>query len=202
MRVIFTKKFWLDSLNNFKSVKSIALMGVLLAMLIVLSGLSNVIYIKIFDRKLSFAFLMWPIIGCLFGPIPSIILALVSDVLVFFIFPTGFPFYVGYTITLMINAFISSILFYKQNITILKVCIYKIFVNFVLHVGIESFFMKDIMKYNDEAFKTYVIGGLIKNSILLPIEVVMIILILNALFPIFHQFKLIEEEINRIERIV
>ena len=68
----------------------------------------------------------------------------------------------------------------------------------VVHVGIESLFMNDIMKWHlGEAYQAYVIGGLTKNVILWPIEVVILFLLISALLPVFKSLKLVDEDIKK-----
>lgn len=190
---IFTKQYWLDSLRNFKKVKSIALMSILMAACIVVGGLCSVFPIKLFNRTMSLIFIFWPIFAILFGPVPTTIIAGIVDLLMFVLFPTGYPMYIGYTFTQMLIGLINGLLFYKTKISILKIFISQFIINFGIHVGIESLFMADIMNYGFEAYKVYVIGGLIKNGLFLPIEITSIVIVLGALFPVLRIMKITDE---------
>lgn len=198
MKRIFSKEFYQASIKEFTKVKSIVLMSIFVALMTVVGGIFSLNPLKIADRTVSLIFLFWPVIGILFGPIAGLFIAVLVDVLMYFIFPTGYPFYVGYTIAEMAVTFISGLFFYKSNVTILKIILFEFILDIGIHVCVESFFMNDIMAWNlGEAFKTYVIGGFIKNIVLWPIETIILVLLLSALLPVFHDLKLIDENINK-----
>lgn len=189
-----TKEYWLESVSHFKKVKSIALMSIFIAVGVVIGGLSSYFPLKVFDREMSLLFILWPIVGLLFGPVPSMMLAGIVDLLVFFVFPTGYPMYIGYTLTQMLIGLINGLFFYKSKVTLLKLFIAKFIINFGIHVGIESLFMADIMNYTFEMYKTYVIGGAIKNGIFLPIETAIMFVVMGSLLPVFKVLKISNEE--------
>lgn len=188
---IFTKQYWKDSINNFKNIKSIVLMSIFMGMCVAVGGYFP---IKIFGRYVSLLFIFWPIIGFLFGPIPTMIIAGVVDLLVFFLFPTGYPMYIGYTFTQMLIGFLNGIFFYKVRISILKIFSLKLIINFVIHVFIESIFWADINNLNFAGFKAYMITGAIKNGMFLPFETIIMVLVMIAMLPVFRALKLGDEK--------
>ena len=141
MKRIFSKDFYKVSIKEFTHVKSIVLMSIFVALMTVIGGICSINPLKIADRTVSLIFLFWPLIGILFGPISGLAIAVLVDVLQFFIFPTGYPFYLGYTLAEMLIVFVSGLFFYKSNVSVLKLTIFECFVDLGVHVGIESFFM-------------------------------------------------------------
>ena len=197
MKRIFSKEFYKASLKEYTNVKSIVLMSIFVALMTIIGGIFSLNPIKIADRTVSLIFIFWPLIGILFGPIAGLSIAVLVDVLMFFIFPTGYPFYVGYTIAEMAIVFISGLFFYKSNVSILKIVIFEFILDIGIHVGVESFFMNDIMMWHlGDAFNAYVIGGLTKNLILWPIESVILFILISALLPAFKAMKAIDENID------
>lgn len=189
--MIFTKQYWKDSISSFKDIKKLVLMSIFMGLCVALGGYFP---IKIFGRYISLLFVIWPIVGFLFGPIPTMFLAGVVDLLVFFLFPTGYPMYIGYTLTQMLIGFLNGLFFYKTRISIFKIFIMKLLINFVIHVGIESIFYADIMGLNLDGFIAYMITGAAKNGIFLPFEVIIISIVLIAMIPVFRVLKLGEEK--------
>ena len=183
----FKKQYWVDSLSNFKNIKSLVMMSIFMGVCIALGGYFP---IKVFGRYISLLFVMWPIIGFLFGPIPTMMIAGIVDLLVFFLFPTGYPFYLGYTFTQMLIGFLNGLFFYKTKISILKICVLKMLINFGIHVCIESIFYADISDLNFDGFMAYALAGLTKNAIFLPFECAIISMSLFALLPVFRALKL------------
>ena len=203
MKKIFTKEYWKSSISHFYNVKSICLMAIFVALMTVIGGICSIFPLKVYGRTISLLFLFWPLIGILFGPLSGMIIAVLVDVLMFFIFPTGYPFYLGYTLAEMLIVFVSGLFFYKSNVSVLKLAIFECFVDLGVHVGIESFFMNDIMKWElGKAFKTYITGGFVKNLILWPIEVVILIFLLSAFLPMFKALKLVDEDISKTVTII
>ena len=196
MKKIFTKEYWKSSIAVFYNVKSICMMGIFIALMTAVGGICSIASPKIFGRSISLIFLFWPLLGILFGPLGASAVALIVDILMFFIFPTGYPFYLGYTLAEMLVAFVSGLMFYKSKISVLKLILFEGFLDIIVHVGIESFFMNDIMEWHlGKAYEAYVTQGLIKNLILWPIEVIILIGLISSLLPAFHALKVIEEEI-------
>lgn len=188
---LFTKQYWKDSISNFKDIKKLVLMSIFMGLCVALGGYFP---IKIFGRYISLLFVIWPIVGFLFGPIPTMILAGVVDLLVFFLFPTGYPMYIGYTFTQMLIGFLNGLFFYKTRISVLKIFIMKFTINFLVHVGIESIFYADIMDLNFDAFIAYMLTGAVKNGIFLPFEIIIISLVFIAMIPVFRTLKLGDEK--------
>ena len=203
MKKIFTKEYWKSSISHFYNVKSICLMAIFVALMTVIGGICSIFPLKVYGRTISLLFLFWPLIGILFGPLSGMVIAVLVDVLMFFIFPTGYPFYLGYTLAEMLIVFVSGLFFYKSNVSVLKLAIFECFVDLGVHVGIESFFMNDIMKWElGKAFETYITGGFVKNLILWPIEVVILIFLLSAFLPMFKALKLVDEDISKTVTII
>lgn len=203
MKKIFTKEYWKSSISHFYNVKSICLMAIFVALMTVIGGICSIFPLKVYGRTISLLFLFWPLIGILFGPLSGMVIAVLVDVLMFFIFPTGYPFYLGYTLAEMLIVFVSGLFFYKSNVSVLKLAIFECFVDLGVHVGIESFFMNDIMKWElGKAFKTYITGGFVKNLILWSIEVVILIFLLSAFLPMFKALKLVDEDISKTVTII
>ena len=92
-------------------------------------------------------------------------------------------------------AFLNGLFFYRTNVTVGKISLCKFIIDFGIHVGIESLFMKDIMKFTDSAFQTYIVGGIIKNAIFWPMECIIMFIVLSALLPVFRSFSLIDDQI-------
>ena len=203
MKKIFTKEYWKSSISHFYNVKSICLMAIFVALMTVIGGICSIFPLKVYGRTISLLFLFWPLIGILFGPLSGMVIAVLVDVLMFFIFPTGYPFYLGYTLAEMLIVFVSGLFFYKSNVSVLKLAIFECFVDLGVHVGIESFFMNDIMKWElGKAFETYITGGFVKNLILWPLEVVILIFLLSAFLPMFKALKLVDEDISKTVTII
>ena len=93
-----SKKFY-NSFTELKSVKSLAMIAMLLALRIILGFIGNST-LPFFGNnvKLSGAFLPIAITGSMFGPVPAMIVGMLGDVLSFIMNPTGGAYFPGFTI--------------------------------------------------------------------------------------------------------
>ena len=116
-----SKKFY-NSFTELKSVKSLAMIAMLLALRIILGFIGNST-LPFFGNnvKLSGAFLPIAITGSMFGPVPAMIVGMLGDVLSFIMNPTGGAYFPGFTINGFITGFIYGMFLYKNNVTPLRV---------------------------------------------------------------------------------
>lgn len=127
------------SSKQLKDVRNLVLCGVLLAMKLALAFFS--IQLTPFLR-IGFSFLTMAIIGLLFGPVIGGMFGALSDVLSYFVQPSG-PFYVGFTIVSIATGIFYGIMLYHKKIT-LKRCVAteifaSIFINMILNTLALSF---------------------------------------------------------------
>lgn len=128
-----------NSFEQLKDVRNLVLCGVLLAMKLILAFFT--IQITPF-LHIGFSFLTMAIIGLLFGPIIGGIFGALSDVLSYFVQPSG-PFYPGFTLVAIATGIFYGIMLYHKNVT-LKRCIVteifaSIFINMILNTLALSF---------------------------------------------------------------
>lgn len=182
---MFSKKFS-TSIAKLKSTKYIALLGILIALKIAIS--SN--YITIGDNlRVYFTFFIVAIEASIFGPAVSLISGFVSDILGFIIFPSG-NFFIGYTISAMLSNFIYAMFLYEQNITILKIALSKITVNLFVNVILGSTWSAIMFK---KAYIYYLAKSIVKNTLLLPIEITILVVAFTVLLPILTKKGLIKQ---------
>lgn len=118
-----SKKFY-NSFTELKSVKSLAMIAMLLALRIILGFIGNST-LPFFGNnvKLSGAFLPIAITGSMFGPVPAMIVGMLGDVLSFIMNPTGGAYFPGFTINGILTGLIYGLFLYKNEVTVPKVVI-------------------------------------------------------------------------------
>ncbi|MFA5542808.1 MAG: folate family ECF transporter S component, partial [Bacilli bacterium] len=109
-------------------------------------------------------------------------------------------FFPGYTLSAMLGAFIYSIFLYRTRITVLKIFLAKLTVNVFVNSILGSLWLH-IMLYNPEienskTFIVYLTGGFLKNMILLPFEVVLLVIMFKRIIPISKSFNLISDDVS------
>jgi len=153
-----------ESANELRKVQVIAVCGVMGALAIVLGFVAT---IRIGDYiRIGFSFLPNVIIDFLYGPVVGGIFGAVMDIVKYIMNPTG-PFFPGFTISAAAGAVIYGILFYKQNITILRVLTAQFIVKVVVNLLLNTIWLVMLYGYGLAAILP---GRIISNAVMLPID--------------------------------
>ena len=162
-----------------KSAKSIKNLRVLCA-----TALLSALYVAIYAVKIplgdqlriTFTFIPIALAGWLFGIVPAVIVGALGDILGCHIFPQGAYFF-GFTVTAMLQGLIFGLFLYKKEAKSLiwYVIISKLLVSLFLNAGLNSYWATFFVP---KSFFVIMWGKLIKNVLMLPVEVI-------ALFVVF-----------------
>ena len=113
-----------NSALELKSVKNLCIVSILMALRMV---------VGLFSIKLTpylvigFGFLVYLVVGSMFGPIVSMLFGFFSDVLHFFIFPSGgASFHFGFTLSSILSVLVYGLFLYKFKLSVLRVVICQI----------------------------------------------------------------------------
>ena len=163
--------------------KKIILTAILLATLIILSRFLS---IKTPILKISFAFI--PTMLCAKW---TILLNILGDVIGATLFPTG-PYFIGYTISTAIAGFIYGIILYnkkEKNFTekefIIRVTISVILVAIIVNMGLNTLWTSIT---SGKAFQVLFITRIVKQLIMIPIHIVIILFIERILRNPFEKY--------------
>lgn len=191
----FKREYWQLAMEESKFVKTITLVAIFIAMSIGLETLGTVFPIIIFTRKIFLSFLPIAISSMLFGPIIALGFGFIADILGF-LMQGGLagPFLPGYTLNAILSAFIYAIFFYRTNITVLKIFLAKLIVNLLVNVVLGSLWLTIL--YGKKTYWLYLTGGLVKNLVLLPLEVVLLVILFKKIIPISKTFNLLSPEVS------
>ncbi len=181
---IFQKEYWKSALLEFRDLKKLAFAALICAVTVALDGLLRIPLIPgQLEIKCTFFIIA---LGCaVYGPVAGVLMAAVVDTLSFFIFPTGFAYFPGYMLTEMVVSIIYSVFFYRQKITVSRLFFAKLCTN-ATHVLLNSLWSMVLM---GKAYLYYFWSGLIKNAILLPVEVLILAAFFGAVIPFFARTK-------------
>ena len=186
---MFTKEYWHSSFSKLKSTRYLALMAIMIAMKIALSFFS--VPLPIGDNlRLTFGWLVAGVQGAILGPGAAAVSGAISDIVGFMIRPTG-PFFFGYTISEMLGSFVYGLFFYRKKITLPRIAMAKATVNYVVNVLIGSIW--SAMLYS-KGYIYYASKSLVKNTILLPFEIVLIWLVFQNVGPYLEHRGLISKQ--------
>lgn len=195
----FSFLYWKTASRELRITKSIVLTSILISLALVIETIGKAVPIYFFDRQVMFVFLPQSLIAMLFGPVVGIISGGIIDVLGYFLFNQGYVFFPGYTLSSILSSLIFALFLYRTRITITKLALAKFIINMFINVVLGSIWWSMIM-IDWTIFPAYFVSGLIKNIVLLPLEVVLLYYLYKKIIPISKVEGLISSEIpNKIK---
>lgn len=184
---MFSKELWLKSASNLKNTKYLALMAIFIALRIVVSTM----FIPVAENlRIGISFLVTSVEGAIIGPAAGLVSGALSDLIGFMLFPTG-PFFIGYTITAMCGSLIWGLFLYERKITVLRLATAKFIINYFVNVLLGSTWSAILYS---KGFVYYAANSLIKNTVLLPLEIILLVVVFSAVIPFLKKRKLIIQE--------
>ena len=174
-----------ESFNNLKSTRMLVLLALFIALKIVISYFR----IPIGDNlNIYFTFIFTAIECTIFGYGPGIISGIFTDILGYIVNPYP-PFFPGYAISNCVAACIYSLCFYHKKIKLSNIIIAKVLINYIVNVVIGSLWSAILYS---KGFIYYATTSLIKNTILLPIEIIILFFVFKMMIPILQNRNLIK----------
>ena len=185
-----TPAYWADARAQLKNVRMLTLAGIITAASIVLESFP--IYLLGTSLKIYFSFLVISL-GCyVYGPAVGILVGFANDTLGFLISSFGEPYFPGYLITAMLSGLIYGTLLYRQRITVLRLVVVRLVINYGSNVLLGSVWKA--MLYG-KGYYYYFSTGLVKNTIMLPIEVLLMVLMFQLALPALARSGLLPKEV-------
>ena len=165
-----------NSAKNLKSTKVLCLCSVMVAMYVVL----DLFQIQLAPQiVISFSFIPIAITGWLFGIVPAAIVGGVSDLVSFLIKPTG-AFFPGFTITGILSGVVFGLILYgtKKKSVWVRSILSKTAVTLFLNIGLNTYWTSIL---TGKAYIALLYGRIIKNVVMLPVEILVLALIILLL---------------------
>lgn len=192
-RTPFHLSYFKKSLEAFKNVKSLVTIALLLGLVIISKFLR--IPSGFSDLGIGFGYLFLAIACMMYGPIPSLLIGALSDVIGYLVMPEG-TFFIGYTFQAMLACFTYGMCFYKTHITFSRVLLARVIVNFVCNVIIGSFCRAFVYGLSRDAMYAYMIGiSLPKNLVYLLPQSLLLYFVLKAVTVPMSAMNLINPKI-------
>lgn len=184
---IFTAGYWITAAKEIKKLHTLTFAG----MTIALAVITNSLFIPVGENlHISFTFLIFSIGALVFGPAAGLLIGMIYDVLNYIVHPVSI-FFPGYTLSSMLEFFIYGLFLYRSRITVLKVFAAKFIVNYGIHVLLGSLWSK--MLYH-KGYIFFFTKSLVKNTIMLPIEVIMFVALLQIIVPVLSRIGTVQKQ--------
>ncbi len=182
--------YWKESAQTFQSVRCLVTSALLVALSIVISSF----YIPVGEtHRIYFSFLVLGVCALVCGPEMALTCGFVEDIVGFMIHPAG-PFFFGYTISTMLAMLVYALFFFRVRISILRIFLAKLTVNLVVNVLFGSLWSAMLFS---KGYLYYLVMGLIKNGAMLVPEVILLIILLQALLPILQRQGIIPNQMGK-----
>ena len=195
-RTPFHKSYWVQTVKPFKKLSSLTLIALLFALMLVAKALR--LPSGFGELGIGFTYIFFSIIGMLFGPVVGVVIGFFSDILGFFLFPTGYPFFFPYTLSAMLTGFIYGIFFYKTKVTFAKCFYARFLVGMFINVFLGSIWWAIINSFSFEAYLDYTfLIELPKNLIYLLPQSILLFIVFKPVTIIAYNFNLIDEEVSK-----
>ena len=170
-----TKKLFADSLHEFQDVRKLAVMAMLLALAVVL-GFYATIQIGDFLR-IGFAFIPNELTGMLFGPVAGGFMGSIADIAKYAVKPIG-AFFPGFTISGLLAGLIYGVVLYKKPVSLKRIIVANTLVTVFVNLLLNTYWLTILY---GNAFAVLLPARIIKEAILLPIDIVLFFTVARVL---------------------
>ena len=162
-----------DSAKEFKNIRSIVITALFIAIAIVLNTVLR-IDVTQYKTRVTFGFLCIGTIGMLFGPAMAMIAGFVTDFLAASIFPMG-PYFPGHALTAILEGMIWGVFLYQREYKIWRIILARTLISVFCYMFLNTLWQTIL---NDgAAFFALLPIRVIKNLIMLPIEILLFFLL-------------------------
>ncbi len=167
------KELYLNSIKEFTSTRTLALLGIMGALALVLNMVASISigpYIKI-----GFSSLPNRIVETLFGPVVGCIFSGAMDIIKYVVNPTG-PFFFGFTFDAMLAGVIYGSILYRRPVSIKRILAADLLVKLIVNCGFNTYWLSILY---GNAFLALLPLRMLKNAIMLPIDSIILFVCLT-----------------------
>ena len=173
----FSANYWKTSVRQLHHLPTL----VLAALFVALRVAVGTIQIPVADNlNIMFGFLVASAGSMVYGPVLGLMAGFVSDILGYLLHPTG-AFFLGYTISEMLGALVYALFLYRGRVSLVRIILCRTTVNLFINIGLGCVWSQILY---GKGYLYYLAKSVIKNSVLLPVEVVLMVVVLQAVIPL------------------
>lgn len=183
----FSRAYWRAAAAEVKNLRAVAFCALMIAAAIALGLFS----IPVGEHlNVSVSFLARALAAAVGGPVLGVLYAVAEDVLGWVIHPGG-PFFPGYTLNTVLAVGIYAVFFYRQKLTLWRIIAAKVLTNYPINVGLGCLWSH--MLYG-KGYLYYAATSVVKNTLYLPVQILLLYMLLQALLPPLRQARLLSPE--------
>ena len=180
----FSKDDWSYALQELKKPRCLTFGALVCALSIALGSF----YLVVGSNLRIYLTFIVKSLGCaVYGPIVGAIVAFLSDTIGFLLFPSG-PYFPGYLLSEILAACIYSLFLYRERFHWLRALAAKMLINYLINVLLGCLW--SYLLYG-KTYLYYLTTSLIKNTLLQPIEVIIMTVVFSMLRPFLTKYLLV-----------
>ena len=163
--------FWKAAAQEFRSPRTLVIAALLSAISIAMGSL----FIPVTESlRVYFSFLPRALLAAICGPLVGLAAGAVIDLTEFFLFPTGFSFFPGYTLNTMLGLFFYGLFLYRKPITIPRVTLCVLTESLLCSVLLQTYWLTMLM---NKAYLVLLPTRLGQNLLVAPVSIVCICIV-------------------------
>ena len=180
----FSLGFWKAAVGELKNLRKLCFAALMVAAAIVLG------YFKIpvaENLNLTVSFVARALCAAVCGPVLGVLYGAAEDIIGWFMNPDG-VFFPGYTLSTMLAMVVYALFFYRQKLTLWRVIAAKVVTNYPINVGLGCLWSSILY---GKGYLAIVPVSLLKNTLYLPFQVILLYMLLAALAPAMQKSGLL-----------
>ena len=171
------------SIAELKSVFSLALSGILLAIRTLLG--SFLTFLVTPAVKIGFSTIAIAVTGMIYGPFVSALVGGLGDALSYILNPVGGSYFPGFTINGMVIGLLYGFFFYQKKVTLVRTIICELIINIFAELFLSTLWL---VVWFGQPLQVVLIGRLIKSAIMIPINVSLIMLLQKPVYSLRNKY--------------
>jgi len=186
----FSKKYWYTAAKELSSIRSLTIAAVLIALRVALKVVDIPLGVGI---SIGVGFLVNAMMGAACGPVIAFIAGAITDSLGYLLDPQGGPYLPLFMLVEMLGSLIYALFLYKTKISFTRLLLCKASVNLIVNIICQNILLY-VHNYIGKAVFVTIATSVVKNVILLPVEVMMLTVFFGALIPPLKKLKILPAE--------
>lgn len=179
-----SRSYWHTAGAELKNLRTLVFSALMIAAAIALGLFSIPIATNL---KISVSFVARALAALVGGPVVAIVYGIAEDILGWVLHPGG-PFFFGYTLNTVLAVLVYALFFYRSRLTVWRIIAAKAIATFPVSVGLGCLWSH--MLYG-KGYLYYLAKSLIKNSLYFPIQVLLLLIVFQALLPTMKRTRLV-----------
>ncbi len=192
----FSRAYWQYAVRDAKKLRTLVFSALMVAACVALARLDSLPVVN--NIKVTWGFLARALCALVGGPVNALLFGVVEDTVGYLMQPGGAsggynPFYI---LTTVLGVFTYALFFYRAEVTVLRVFLAKLATNLqnVFLGGLGTYLF-----YSSKGYWAIVGASAIKNAIMLPVQVALLVFLFGALLPILHRMGFLPDQASRLK---